>query len=118
MLGLIGPNGTGKTTLLRLLYGALSSPTGRVEVDGTTLGELGPRETARRLAVVVQESGGESAMTVGEMVMLGRTPRLGTFQRARPEDHEVASASLERVGAAHLGARPFGGLPVGSASGC
>ncbi|MFF5075410.1 ABC transporter ATP-binding protein [Actinoplanes sp. NPDC000266] len=113
VLGLIGPNGSGKTTLLRLLYGALRSPAGSVTVDGAALGSLSPREAARRLAVVVQESGGETALTVAEMVLLGRGPHLSTFQRAGAADHEVAARALERVGATHLAARAFGGLSGG-----
>ncbi|GAB7046045.1 ABC transporter ATP-binding protein [Catenuloplanes indicus] len=113
MLGLIGPNGSGKTTLLRLLYGALRSATGTVTVDGDRLGGLGSREAARRLAVVVQETGGETALTVGEMVLLGRGPHLGTFQRAGAADHAIAARCLARVGAAHLGTRAFAGLSGG-----
>lgn len=91
VLGLIGPNGSGKTTLLRLLYAALRSPTGSVLVDDRALPSLGAREAARRLAVVVQETGGETAMTVAEMVLLGRGPHLSAFQRTGPADHEIAA---------------------------
>jgi iron complex transport system ATP-binding protein len=113
VLGLIGPNGTGKTTLLRLLYGALRSPAGTVTVDGDRLSALHPREAARRMAVVVQETGGETALTVAEMVLLGRGPHLSTFQRAGAADHEVAARCLARVGATHLAGRAFAGLSGG-----
>lgn len=113
VLGLLGPNGSGKTTLLRLLYGALNSPTGSVTVDGDRLAALPAREAARRLAVVVQEAGGESTMTVAETVLLGRSPHLSSFQRTGATDHAVAAQALERVGAAHLAARAFSGLSGG-----
>ncbi|MBB2940301.1 iron complex transport system ATP-binding protein [Actinoplanes lutulentus] len=113
VLGLIGPNGSGKTTLLRLLYGALRSSAGSVRVDGDRLSSLSPRDAARRMAVVVQESGGETALTVAEMVLLGRGPHLSTFQRAGASDHEVAARCLARVGATHLAARSFAGLSGG-----
>jgi len=113
VLGLIGPNGSGKTTLLRLLYGALRSPTGQVTVDGERLAALTPRAVARRMAVVVQETGGETALTVAEMVLLGRGPHLSAFQRTGRADHEVAARCLARVGAAHLGTRAFAGLSGG-----
>ncbi|MEV4714577.1 ABC transporter ATP-binding protein [Micromonospora sp. NPDC049374] len=113
VLGLIGPNGSGKTTLLRLLYGALRSGTGRVVVDGDDLAALPSREAARRLAVVVQETGGETALTVAELVLLGRGPHLNTFQRTGPADHRIAAECLTRVGAAHLGSRAFARLSGG-----
>ena len=114
VLGLIGPNGSGKTTLLRLLHGGLRSPTGTVDVDGEDLAGLGPREVSRRLAVVVQEEGGgDSVLSVGEMVLLGRAPHLATLARPRTRDHQVAAESLRRVGALHLAARPFAGLSGG-----
>ncbi|MFY1638074.1 ABC transporter ATP-binding protein [Solwaraspora sp. WMMB335] len=113
VLGLIGPNGSGKTTLLRLLYGALRSDTGAVSVDGDTLRDLRAREAARRLAVVVQESGGETALTVAELVLLGRGPHLSTFQRAGRYDQQIAARCLARVGATHLGARAFASLSGG-----
>ncbi|WP_148573497.1 ABC transporter ATP-binding protein [Nocardioides caldifontis] len=113
VLGLIGPNGSGKTTLLRLLYGALASPTGTVTVDGAPLQTLPAQEAARRLAVVVQEAGGESTMTVAETVLLGRSPHLSTFQRTGPRDHAVAARALARVGATHLASRPYAGLSGG-----
>jgi iron complex transport system ATP-binding protein len=113
VLGLVGPNGSGKTTLLRLLYGALRSPSGQVTVDGAALPSLGAREAALRMAVVVQETGGETALTVAEMVLLGRGPHLSTFQRTGRADHEVAARCLARVGAGHLGPRAFAGLSGG-----
>ena len=113
VLGLIGPNGSGKTTLLRLLHGALRSRSGEVTVDGFPLPSLTAREAALRMAVVVQETGAETALTVAEMVLLGRGPHLSTFQRTGRADHEVAVRCLARVGAAHLGPRAFAGLSGG-----
>ena len=113
VLGLIGPNGSGKTTLLRLLYGALRSPTGTVTVDDVSLTSLSARDAALRMAVVVQESGGETALTVAEMVLLGRGPHLSTFQRTSRDDHQIAAHCLARVGATHLGPRAFAGLSGG-----
>lgn len=113
VLGLIGPNGSGKTTLLRLLYGALRTRGGAVRVEGESLGSLSPQVAAKSLAVVVQESAGETTLTVAEMVMLGRLPHLSTFQRTSAHDREIVAQCLERVGVLHLAARPFGGLSGG-----
>lgn len=117
VLGLIGPNGSGKTTLLRLLYGALRG-SGTVEIDGDELTGLPAKEVARRLAVVVQESGTadpnfSGSLTAGEMVLLGRTPHLSAFARAGGHDLEIAAECLERVGGTHLGPRSFAALSGG-----
>lgn len=92
------------------MYGALRSPKGTVTVDDDALRSFTPRDAARRMAVVVQETGGETALTVAEMVLLGRNPHLSTFQRA---DREIAARNLARTGATHLGARAFAGLSGG-----
>ncbi|GAB3998642.1 ABC transporter ATP-binding protein [Nocardioides marmoraquaticus] len=114
VLGLVGPNGSGKTTLLRLLHGGLHDPSGRVAVDEQDLRDLGHRETARRLAVVVQESSAaDTTLTAAEMVLLGRTPHLAAFSRAGVDDHRVVAESLRRVGASHLGPRPLAALSGG-----
>jgi iron complex transport system ATP-binding protein len=113
VLGLIGPNGAGKSTLLRLLYGALTSPHGRVTIDDVDLARLGARETARQIAVVVQESGTDSSLSVAEMVLIGRSPHLGGWGRASAHDEQVAATALAQVGATHLARRPFAALSGG-----
>jgi iron complex transport system ATP-binding protein len=113
VLGLIGPNGSGKTTLLQLLYGALRSPRGVVRLDGEALATMRPRDVARRIAVVVQEAGGESSLTVAEMVLLGRVPHLSTFQRTGRSDRQAAAEALGRVGATGLAERSFADLSGG-----
>lgn len=113
VVGLIGPNGSGKTTLLRMLYGTLQSPHGSVRFDGQPLAAHTPRERAQRMAVVVQEGGGESFMNVREMVLLGRSPHLSTFQRTSDSDHAIAEHSLRRVGCTHLANRLFTDLSGG-----
>jgi len=113
VVGLIGPNGSGKTTVLRLLYRSLRSSTGSVRVDGEAVTDLPARELARRLAVVIQEPAGDLPMTVSEMVALGRGPHLRTFQRTGARDHAVVASALEQVGVAHLADRSFTALSGG-----
>jgi iron complex transport system ATP-binding protein len=113
VLGLIGPNGSGKTTLLRTLYASLQPQRGEITLDSDRLDQLDAREIARRTAVVVQEEHGELPLTVGEMVLLGRTPHLRTFQRPRRDDHVIAAQALERVGARSFAERPVAELSGG-----
>lgn len=113
VLGLLGPNGSGKTTLLRTLYGSLRPSAGSVHLDGVDVARLSTRELARRIAVVVQEHGGDLPLTVADMVLLGRTPHRGTFGGTSAVDLDVAAESLRRVGASALAGRGFAGLSGG-----
>ena len=113
VVGLIGPNGSGKTTFLRTLYAALAPRAGLVSLDDTPLTALSPRRIAKRIAVVVQENSTELPLTVAETVLLGRSPHLTAFQRYSTRDYEIAAAALTEVGARHLADRIFAGLSGG-----
>lgn len=113
VIGLIGPNGSGKTTFLRTLYRSLTPDAGSVRLDGQPIADFGHAEMATRMSVVIQESDGEMPMTVAETVLLGRSPHLSTFQRHSAEDYQIAAAALARVGTRHLADRVFAGLSGG-----
>lgn len=113
VVGLIGPNGSGKSTLLRTLYGALQPRAGLVTIDDTALTGLGPRSIARQIAVVTQEAAGDLPFTVADIVLLGRTPHLSSFQRHSAHDRRLVAEAIERVGAEHLADRLFSGLSGG-----
>jgi iron complex transport system ATP-binding protein len=110
-VSLLGPNGAGKTTLLRVLTG-LRRFRGTVRVGGLRLEELGRRETARRVALVPQIPVIPPAMSVGDYVLLGRTPHLGVLAREGEEDRSAAGAALVR-----LELEPFAERALGSLSG-
>ncbi len=73
MLGVIGPNGSGKSTLLHCLAGLLPCQ-GRVCLDGQDLAALPPRQRAQRVALLPQEGESAWALTVEDVVALGRLP--------------------------------------------
>ena len=104
--GLFGPNGSGKSTLLRCLTGALRPQSGTVWCDDRRVDTLTPREVARRVAVVPQDTPRGVPLTAREMVALGRFA-LGN------EDAAVVTASLAQVDAAELADRPFDELSGG-----
>ena len=95
-VALIGPNGAGKTTLLRALA-RLVPFAGEIEIGGRPLDELGRGELARLVAVVPQEPSTPPWMTVGEYVLLGRTPHLGPLAKEGARDREAASRALGRL---------------------
>ncbi len=104
-LAIIGPNGTGKTTLLRTLGGLLAPLAGRVDLDGEDLAVLRPRQRARKVAVLPQVDRVEGSLTVREMVELGRTPHLGLWGHLGIADRAAVDAALEACQLAGLARR-------------
>jgi iron complex transport system ATP-binding protein len=107
LTGLLGPNGCGKTTLLKLLSGVLHPDTGSVSLEGRPMASLTRRDVARRIAIVPQETHPAFDYSVMEMVLMGRHPHLGAFQLEGPDDLAIAGDALAATGTALLAARPF-----------
>jgi iron complex transport system ATP-binding protein len=105
VVGLVGRNGVGKTTLLRVATRVLAAERGRVRVAGRPLESFSRRELARALAVVPQETAIPFPFRVAEVVLMGRTPWLGPLALETREDVERARAAMERVGVAELADR-------------
>jgi len=107
LTGLLGLNGCGKTTLLRLLAGILTPASGTVTLSERPLQELSRREIARRLALVPQETHPAFDYTALEMVLMGRHPHLGLFELEGPHDLRVAHDALAATGTDHLADRAY-----------
>ncbi|MEZ5728291.1 MAG: ABC transporter ATP-binding protein [Burkholderiaceae bacterium] len=102
VLCLLGPNGGGKTTLMRTLLGLLPALGGRVMLDGRALESLARRDIARHLAFVPQSVAGYFPFTVRELVRMGRTAHLPLFGSPSREDEAIADEAIDRLGIAHL----------------
>jgi len=113
MVALIGPNGSGKTTLIKLAAGVLTPRQGEVLLDGASLKSLSRREVAQRIAVVPQYFYMPFAFTVGEVVLLGRTPFIRTLSGETDMDHNVAMRAMELTGIEHFSSRTFNELSGG-----
>jgi iron complex transport system ATP-binding protein len=112
-VGLLGPNGSGKSTILKTIYRVHRPAAGRVLLDGADLLAMKPRDAARRVAVVAQESVSEFDFTAAEIVMIGRLPHKEAFSRDTDEDRRVVAEAMERVGCSHLADRSFNTLSGG-----
>jgi iron complex transport system ATP-binding protein len=105
VLVLLGPNGTGKSTLLKCLAGLLRPQRGVVRLDGSPIGSLGPAAIARRVAYVAASAMSTFPFPVRDVVVMGRAPHLNALASPSRADVEMAERVMEEIGIAHLGGR-------------
>ncbi len=112
-LGLIGPNGSGKTTMVRLAAGLLKPSRGEVILDGRNIAQMGRDEVARTVALLPQNPSLPPAFTASELVLMGRTPYLGVLGGERAADVVAAQRAMEMASCSHLAERRVGELSGG-----
>jgi iron complex transport system ATP-binding protein len=113
IVGLVGPNGSGKTTAVRVASRALRPWEGSVRVRGEDPYALAGRDAARLVAVVPQEMAPAFSFTVLEMVLMGRTPYRSVFGGGSPEDWARAREAMTAASVQHLADRPVEELSGG-----
>jgi iron complex transport system ATP-binding protein len=108
----LGPNGAGKSTLLKAIVGILAHQ-GEIRVGGEEVAKLSAKHRARLIAYVPQQPQLPGDMTVGEYVLLGRTPHLGYLGVESRTDRAVAEGALERLDLAGFSGRRLGAMSGG-----
>ena len=109
-IGVIGPNGGGKTTLLRTILGLIRPMTGKISIMGES-----PEKGRRFIGYVPQHAvfDRDFPIDVWDTVMMGRLPKSSPFRRFSEEDSRHAEQALKRVGMTGLESRSIGGLSGG-----
>lgn len=99
---LLGPNGVGKSTILRTISGLLAPVNGTVQINGENIKQIKKSEIAKKLSIVLTDTVSPNLTTVNELVSMGRMPYTNFMGRLSVEDKQIVAESLEIVGAAHL----------------
>ena len=107
LVGLIGPNGVGKSTLLKTLRGLIALQGGQVFLLGEDIQTLRTRAFALKVAYLQQRLDVTFTYTAREIVLAGRYPYLSWWQRESTHDKEIVQASMEYTGVASLASRPI-----------
>jgi len=112
-IALVGPNGAGKSTLLRVLTGVLEPKSGGVTLAGDPIRGLDRKAVSRAIAVVPELVQLPFALTVREIVGLGRLPHDPPLDGSRESDRVAVEDAIERVGVGHLADRDARRLSLG-----
>ncbi|WP_315359428.1 ABC transporter ATP-binding protein [Prevotella nigrescens] len=99
---LIGPNGIGKSTLLKTLTGFLPKLGGRLLLDGRDIDLLSQRERAKYINIVLTYKTDVQNLSVAEMVGMGRMPYTGFWGKLNDDDREIVAEAINMVGINHL----------------
>lgn len=101
-LSIVGPNGSGKSTILKLLNNIYYPRSARILIEGKDINSFKKKDLARKMALVAQETIINYEFTVEEVVLMGRHPYKGRFERENKNDSEIIRQALELTNTLYL----------------
>ncbi len=112
-IAILGPNGSGKTTFLRVLCGVLPVTAGSVHINAHSLYSMKPRRRAQYVAVVPQKLEAVPHMTVRDFVLLGRYPHISWLGMYQEADYVAAEQAMQECDVTTFAARSLDALSGG-----
>ncbi|MFJ7936585.1 ABC transporter ATP-binding protein [Sporosarcina sp. NPDC096371] len=97
IVSIIGPNGSGKSTLLKAVARHIPYYEGTVELEGTNLKAMSPKQVARKMCMLSQKNQAPNDMTVFDLVAYGRYPHKKWFEKLNDEDREIIEWAIEKT---------------------
>lgn len=113
LYGLFGPNGCGKSTLMKCCLSLLKSTGGSVHIAGKDTKNLATSALAKLVAYVPQDHNPPFPFLVREVVLMGCAPHFGGVFGLKKQHVDIAAAALERLGISHLGDKVYTQLSGG-----
>lgn len=104
-VSIIGPNGSGKSTLLKTLNNIYHPWEGNIYIEGKNIKAFKKKELAKKIALVPQDTNIDYEFTVEDVVLMGRHPYKGRFQKEDKDDYEIIDEALEMTNTKHLRGR-------------
>jgi len=112
-VAIVGPNGAGKSTLVKIMAGLIRGYSGSVEFLEKPVSQWSPRDLAKRIAFVPQETHMVFPFSAGEIVMMGRLPHQGSAVFDSPRDLESVREAMDLTDTAMLASKAFNQLSGG-----
>lgn len=113
LIALMGPNGTGKSTLFRLMLGFLRPDSGSIKIGGTELRDMSNAQRAGKIAYIPQSVDPVYNYTVEEVVLMGLTGSLGVLSMPKKEHKEAVRKTLRSLGIEELSERGYARISGG-----
>ena len=102
VLCILGPNGTGKSTLIKCINGLLNLDSGDIFLNSTNISEMARTDLAKMVGYIPQSHSSTFAFSVFDVILMGRAPHLNVTSVPGKKDFKIADKAMESLGISHL----------------